>query len=712
MALDMRDPAEEERLVTLTEKVPGVKHWTAETPNLYTLLISLKDRRGNDLEVIACKVGFRTVEIRGGQLLVNGKPILIKGVNRHEHDPRTGHVISEESMIRDIELMKQCNINAVRTSHYPNDPRWYELCDQYGLYVVDEANIESHGIGYDPARTLGNKPQWMTAHMARTTRMVERDKNHPSVIIWSLGNEAGNGVNFHATYDWIKQRDSSRPVQYERVQTGWGKDAAFDRNTDILAPMYHWKDALLSFIDRYPDKPLIQCEYAHAMGNSLGGFKEYWDLYRQHPRLQGGFIWDWVDQALYKDLEDGTTIFAYGGDFGPPGTPSDTNFVCNGLVQPDRRPNPHFWEAKKLHQNILVSPVDMDRGEVEIYNEYFFKDLSNYYLQWEVIADGRRIEVGRIDQLMVGPGAKARVRIPYRVDKRPGEEYFLNLSFHTKEATRMIPAGFEQAWEQLPIPNSLPKATPAPQATPELSMSDADGMFTFNGKDFIMSLDRATGRISSYRYRGVELLAEGPVANFRRPPTDNDFGAGLQKKLTIWKDAMRPSIRPKVEAERLDAGRVKVTAQWGLLSGDATLITTYLISGDGAVEIRQDFDAIAGNYPILPKFGTTLQMPDGFSHVSWYGRGPHESYWDRKDGAKVGLYSGSVAEQFHPYVRPQETGNRADVRWFRITNEQGVGFQVEGEELLNFSALPFTDDDLDPGLEKAQQHAATLRPAI
>ena len=459
LAREVALPADGELSYAFAARVAAPRPWTAETPDLYTLLVTLADSAGRVLEVQSVRVGFRTVEIKGGRLLVNGRRVMIKGVNRHEHDPDTGHVVSETSMRRDIELMKQFNLNAVRTSHYPDDPRWYDLADEYGLYLVDEANIESHGMGYRLDTTLGNNPVWLGQHLDRTERMVERDKNHPSVIIWSLGNEAGNGTNFYATYGWIKSRDASRPVQYERSLREW--------NTDIYVPMYPTFERLIDYAEHNDDRPLIMCEYAHAMGNSVGNFQDYWNVIRRHDVLQGGFIWDWVDQGIRTTNASGQEIFAYGGDFGPPGTPSDGNFCINGIVAPDRALNPSIWEVKKVYQPVDLQAADPATGEVTIVNGYDFRSLDGLDLVWTVLEDGAPVESGTLPVPAVAASERAAVKVPFRaIRPAPGAEYHLDVSIRRRAAEPLVPAGHEIAWEQFELPVAAAAAPPAPEVQP------------------------------------------------------------------------------------------------------------------------------------------------------------------------------------------------------------------------------------------------------
>ncbi|MGB0931272.1 MAG: glycoside hydrolase family 2 TIM barrel-domain containing protein, partial [Chitinophagales bacterium] len=688
------------------------KLWTAETPYLYTLLITLQNKRGRTLEVLSTKVGFREVKIEEGTLLVNGKYVYLKGVNRHEHDPKTGHVISEESMMEDIRLMKQNNINAVRTSHYPNDPRWYELCDKYGLYVVDEPNIESHGMGYDLDKTLGNNPDWGEAHLQRTMRMLERDKNHPSIIIWSLGNEAGNGVNFYATYEWIKRRDPSRPIQYERVQDIEGKDATFDYNTDIIAPMYEWADNLVTFAAKHPDKPVILCEYAHAMGNSVGNLKEYWDIIEAHPQLQGGFIWDWMDQGLYKTLENGKTIFAYGGDFGDANTPSDANFLANGLILPDRTPNPHLWEVKKVYQYIKVEAVNLEEGKIRIDNQYAFKGLDDLYLHWQILANGKPLKEGKMMDLPIPAGTDATIRLAnFSLQKQNDVEYFLNVSFRTKAATDMIPANHELAVEQFGVENTLKSKVMNFEDIPNLAYKEVGGKVLIEGENFSVTFNKSEGVLTSFKSKGTELINAPLKPNFWRAATDNDYGAELPKKLKVWKTAFDRATLVGVEIRKVSDYKIIVATVWRLAEVNASQAISYEIFGNGKILISNKFESQSKVQPMLPKFGMTLQMPKTFDKLKWYGRGAHESYWDRKTSALVGLYEGKVSEQVHPYMRPQETGNKSDVRWATLTDEQGRGLKVsfvEGDELLNVSANHFAMEDLDGGETKSQTHSGEL----
>jgi beta-galactosidase len=690
--------------VRLQRRIPGVRPWTAETPALYTLLVTHRDASGDVLEATSIRVGFRTVEISAGQLRVNGVPIVIKGVNRHEHDPVTMHVVSEERTLQDLRLMKEAGINAIRTSHYPHHPRFYELADEYGFWVVDEANVESHGMGYRPDETLGNDPDWMAAHLARTRRMVERDKNHPSVIVWSLGNEGGNGVNFYATYGWTKGRDPTRPVQYERSQR--------EPNTDLYVPMYAGFQHLIDYAEGDDPRPLIMCEYAHAMGNSLGNFTDYWEIIDRYPKLQGGFIWDWVDQGVLKTDAEGRDFWAYGGDFEPDSVRNDGNFLANGIVLPDRTPNPSYWEVKKVYQPVRVHDVDVAAGVVEVENRYLYRDLSHLTLAWTLLEDGEEVLGGNLVDLEVPPGARRAVTLPLAaVTPNPGSEYHLELSFRQRVDQGLLTRGHEVAWEQVAWPGA-PIVSDVPDVpdldVPDLVLSETGEEVVVTGRRFELRLDRASGRIASWVFDGRELLLSGPEPNFWRPPNDNDFGGGWQTRLGVWKGA-GPGFRPDaVEVERLGASEVLIRVSGTVPAGASGYATTYRILGNGDITVENAFTPGEPDLPRMPRFGMAMVLPRELSSISWFGPGPHESYWDRKAGARVRHWRSTVSEQLHPYVRPQETGNKTDVRWMALTDDGGAGLLVMGDPTFSGSALHFTMDDLDPGEEKAGRHSGQL----
>jgi beta-galactosidase len=688
------------------DTIPEVRRWTAETPELYTLLVTLEAADGAAVSVTPLRVGFRTVEIAGGQVRVNGVPITIEGVDRHEHDPGTGHVVTTESMREDIRLMKAANINAVRTSHYPNDPRWYELADELGLYLVDEANIESHGVGYDPEVTLGNDPDWSLAHLTRTRRMVERDKNHPSVIFWSLGNEGGNGANFEATYSWIKQRDPSRPVQYERAGRAW--------NTDLYVPMYPGFEHLETYALGDDPRPLIMCEYAHAMGNSVGNFTDYWEIIERYPKLQGGFIWDWVDQGIRKVTERGDTIWAYGGDFGPPGTPSDGNFLINGLVQPDRRPNPHYYEVKAVYQWIRTEPVDAVHGQIRVRNRYQFRDLSSVELRWRLREDGAVVAEGGAPLPAVAPGDYAEIDLGLGArDWKPGAEYHVDVRYLRRADDGLLPAGHEEALTQLDLgrPGGAVRAAGVIEDAGPAELRETPGVFVLAAGDVRAEIDRETGLLRSFRAGSRELLAAPLVPDFWRPPTDNDFGGGWQRKLGVWKKAGPGFSVVTVRTEMGDDGAARVVVTGRIPTGDTPLILTYTLHPDGAIEVTERLEPVEGaDLPRLPRYGMRTRVPAAYHRTEWFGRGPMESYWDRKTAAVVGRWSLDVADWAHPYVRPQETGNRTDVRWLELRDDRGWGLRIEGTPLVEVTAMPYARKDLDPGDEKAQRHWGELRP--
>ncbi len=681
----------------LKKTIPNVDVWTAETPNLYALQITIK--KGTDvLTSVVDDIGFRSIQVKDGKFLVNGKPILIKGVNRHEHDPKTGHVISRRSMEEDILLMKEFNINTVRTSHYPADPYWYDLCDKYGLYVIDEANIESHGIGYDPKKTLGNKPDWYVAHFTRIFRMVERDKNHPSIIMWSMGNEGGDGINFIRCSNWIRSRDPSRPVHYER--------AGDNDHVDVFSPMYTGVEWLKKWVKKKNKRPLIMCEYMHAMGNSLGGMSDYWDIIRKEEQLQGGCIWDWVDQGLEKVSESGQVYFAYGGDFGPPETPSDGNFLINGLVQPDRVPNPHAFEAKKVYQNFIVKPVGLLDYLVEIKNEHFFLNSDLFAISWEVRSDGETLKKGKVKNLKLGPLESKVVQIPLEKFKmRPLKEYFLKIQFTLKEDMGLLKKGHLVAWEQIDLVNyNTLKKISMDNFHPDSLMNfsnfesfdNNDSIIKIVGNDFEISFSKKEGTLKSWKKNGVELLLNGPKPNFWRIPTDNDFGNNMPKRMASWKEASDIQIIEKVDAVK-QSGLAKVKVYYKYANVKSLGEIEYNIFGNGHIIVRHNFRPYDDDLPNIPRIGISMEIPKNFDNIVWYGRGPHENYCDRKSSTMVDVYSGKVSEQFHHYIRPQESGNKTDVRWATFRNKSGVGLMFSG--FFSFNANHYRSDDFDHGFD-------------
>jgi beta-galactosidase len=674
--------------ILFEQDLPGILPWSAEAPNLYTLVLQLKNELGVATEAVSCKVGFRTSEVKDGQYLVNGKVILMKGVNRHEHDPVTAHVISRESMIRDIELMKQNNINTVRTCHYPDDPFWYELCDQYGLYVIDEANIESHGMGYDPDRTLGNNPAYKKAHLARVEAMVERDKNHPSVVMWSMGNEAGDGVNFDTCFNWIHMRDASRPVHYERAE--------LRRNTDIYCPMYPDIEYLEDYASQPRERPLIMCEYSHSMGNSTGNLQDYWDVIEKNRQLQGGSIWDWVDQGFLQKNQDGEAYFAYGGDFGPPGMPSDSNFCTNGLVLPDRTPHPALFEVKKVYQYIKILPEDIENGQIRIKNMYDFLDLSHVDVKWALMANGHPFIQGVIEKPDVKPGEEKVFTISApKITPAPGTEYFFDFHVVTRQAYTLIPKGFEIASEQIQLPWFSPLEPFPHKASLEIVWSPDKKFLDIVGISMTIRFNTTDGTITSWMHEGKELISQGPYPNYWRGPTDNDHGNRMQKRLAVWKEASHRRMVKQFKVWQPDPRVVHCAVEFALMGARVIHKIEYIMLGTGDVIIKSSMDPGAAELPELPRFGINLKIPAEFDQVKWFGRGPFENYCDRNTAALVGLYESSADQMFFPYVRPQESGTRTDVRWAALTNGAGEGLLITGEPYFSFSALPYTMDDLD-----------------
>jgi beta-galactosidase len=704
--VDMRVdcPATERRKTcTLVARVPDVKAWSAETPHLYTLYITLRDADGKTLEVIPTRVGFRTVEIKNAQVLVNGQPVLFKGVNRHEHDPRTAHVISEADMRKDIELMKQLNVNAVRTCHYPSDPLFYELCDEYGIYVCDEANIESHGLYYSLDKSLGNNYRWLAAHLDRVMRMYERDKNYPCVTFWSLGNEAGNGYNFYNAYMALKKTDPTRPVQYERAVHEW--------NTDIYVPQYPSPKSFRWYAENLPDRPMISSEYAHAMGNSLGNFKEYWEVIEDPscPTLQGGFIWDWIDQGL-QVTRNGKTFYAYGGDFEPESVfaekGNDRNFLINGVVNPDRIPNPGAYEVKKVYQNIGTALASKQRYEVEVKNKSYFRDLSSYYLSWELLENGQPVQSGRVENLNAAPQQTAKIKLPVTYTLQPsGKEYFLNVRYKLKAAEPFLPKDFEVADEQFALSGFVAPAFTPSQAPVKATQTEKE--WTGKGKNFSVTFDLENGLIKSYTYNGQKLIGSGGgQACFWRAMVDNDHGANLNSTLNVWRDAGK--AEPTTVTVAREGEAYKIVAEKSLLNGDAKLTQTYTVDGSGTIAVANSFEKIKGEYPMMPKFGAGFVVPKQYSNLTYYGRGPWENYIDRSYSANVGLYKSTVDEQFFPYVRPQENGNKTDVRWLALTDKKGKGLKITGKLPMEFSALFYSINDLDPEQNRKQYHSGEL----
>lgn len=679
--------------------------WTAETPDLYTLTATVS-KDGKVKEVVPVKVGFRKVEIKDNQLMVNGKPIIVKGVNRHELDPDGGYVVSRERMLQDLAIMKQNNINAVRTSHYPNDAMWYDLCDSVGMYVVAEANLESHGMGYGP-QSLAKDPSWQLAHKQRNQRNVARNFNHPSVIIWSMGNEAGDGVNFQEVYKWLKAEDPSRPVQYEQAaQNEW---------TDIVCPMYATPEWVKNYAENPKSyRPIIQCEYNHVMGNSGGGFSEYMDLTREYANNQGGFIWDFVDQGLRGYNKDGKMIYTYGGDYNDYDA-SDNNFCDNGLISPDRVPHPHMNEVYYQYQSIWTEPVDLERGVVRVKNENVFTDLSNYMLRWALVEDGKTLQSGIVDNLNVAPGSSAEITIPYNLSKLTGDkELLLNVDYLTKNEANLVPAGHVQARGQMelkPYNFDVQSFSKDSDLTAKNVDDQNSNRLTVHGKDFTIEFDRKDGYISKYIYKGVSLLEQGSEIkpSFWRAPTDNEYGNGFAVDSKVWRN-------PELKLQNLKCtaadGLVNVVADYDIVGLDAKYRMTYAINSAGQISIDASMTKANNkvSLPELNRFGIEIVMPASMDVSKFYGRGPVENYSDRKTGALLGEYVMKASEQAHAYIRPQETGTKSDIRRWSQTNAGGRGLSVTSDKPFYGSAIEYSVSSLDNGNEKTQRHFNDITP--
>ena len=731
------DPDGKEVIVTGTDnvrngvakyqlRVKNVRKWSAETPNLYTLVVSPIQNGGmySPYEIIQVKVGFRKVEIKNKQLLVNGQPVLLKGANRHEMDPDEGYNVSEKRMIQDIMMMKRLNINAVRTCHYPDDPRWYDLCDKYGLYVVAEANQESHGFQYgDDA--AAKKPEFAKQIMERNQHNVSMFYNHPSIITWSLGNETVMGDNFIQAYNWIKSQDKTRPVQYEQARRGAG--------TDIFCPMYYPVSACEKYAkDPNSPMPLIQCEYNHTMGNSGGNLSDYWNLIRKYPIFQGGFDWDFVDQALHRNIVKPMSIlpykmnneelrkveYTYGGDYNKY-DPSDNNFNCNGIIGPDRQMNPHAYEVAYQYQNIWAKMVSAETGQVSVYNENFFRDLSNYALAWSLEEDGVETQNGTIADLDVPAQQSRTYTIPYDRSKITGKEVFLNIDFRLKNAEPLMTAGQVVAYAQLPVvtkqacEGDCSKMLAEGHGKKKMKLAaKKDNVIAVTTPNLSFKLDRTTGLISEYAYNGKSMLGEGGTLkpNFWRAPTDNDMGAGLQKKFKVWKNPQMNLKNIDVKKDK-KANTVTIVTSFDMPEVQGQMDITYLVfANTGAVKVTEDFKATEGaKVSDMFRFGMLMQMPYTMEKSNYYGRGPIENYSDRKDCMRIGVYTDDADNQYFPYIRPQESGTKSDIRWWKQTDATGLGLQVKSCTPFYASALHFDTEELDDGDEKEQRHSFDLK---
>lgn len=685
-----------ESAVAGTAKIPKPRLWSAEDPYLYTTLVTLKDASGQVVEVARCNTGFRKVEWKSGIFLVNGRPVKLKGVDRHEHDPDHGRAVPFERMVQDIEWMKRLNINCVRTCHYPDDVKWLDLCDKYGIYVVSEANIESHGMGYSAPKTLAGRPEWRAAHIDRVTNMVERDKNHPSIIIWSLGNEAGHGDNFAAAADAVHALDSTRPVHYEGMNSV----------ADIDSTMYPSVESIITRGKSTNPKPFFMCEYAHVMGNSLGNFQEYWDAIEKYPSLMGGCIWEYIDQGLRRYTDGPATpdgkkpwVWAYGGDFDD--EPNDGIFCIKGVISADREAYPKTWEVKKVYQYIAVEPADLAKGLVKVTNKQFFTDLSGYDVRWEVSEDGRTIESGDLPPMKLGPSESANLKIPFAtIAAKPGAEYFLRVSFHLHSDTIWASKGYEVAWQQIKLPAAAPATIEPFAAMPNLAAQQDGDLISFSGARFSVSFRKSTGAIASLTYDGTTVIKDGgaasngPALSVLRAFTDNDkwmSDSFISAGLTVLQRRVRAF---DVQPVSNNAYRVTVAIDVIGAKGRGFRHTCiYTILGNGAVVMDNTVEPV-GDLPVLPRVGLQLALPKAFENLTWYGRGPWASYPDRKQSADIGRFNGTVTDQLVPNVRPQEDGAKEDVRWAALTDEGGKGLLITADSHLMLTALHFTPEDL------------------
>jgi len=674
----------DEAVLEMQADIKSPKKWSAETPYLYRVLLSLKNEQGEVIETQTCSFGFRKSEIIKGEFYVNGVSTLLKGVNRHEHDPVHGRAVPVFRMVQDIKLMKQNNINAVRTAHYPNKRQFYELCDLYGLYVIDEVNLETHGISFGKDLLPGSDPKWTKAVVDRAERMVERDKNHPSIVIWSLGNEAGHGENFKEMVKSIRQIDQTRPFHYRQMNSIVDMDSMTYRT-----PLWIIIRAVM-----VPNRPFLLNEYAHAMGNSMGNLQEYWDAIEKYPVLIGGFIWDWVDQGLLKTSPSGKKYWAYGGDYGD--KPNDNNFCINGIVQPDRKPNPSLYEVKKVYQYVKVHPVNLLEGKVTIQNKYDFLNLIFLDINWELSADGIVIQKGKLPKYSLPPKASREITVPFDKPRlKAGTEYWLKLTFALSEGTSWADAGHTVAWDQFEVPFNV--GEPMVLAfvdMPALELKEESDKIIVTGKEFVLSVDKTKGAIDTMKYKGNDLIISSLVPNFWRVPNDNDRGEKFPEKAKTWKTAGPDRQITTINAEQVNPQMVRISVESELGVNGSSCQNTYTVYGSGDCVVESKL--IRGEQaPELPRFGMQMQIPGRFDTVTWFGRGPHETYWDRKTSGAVGLYCGPVKEQIHNYIRPQENGNKTDVRWLALTDDNGLGLLVAGMDLINFSAWPYTMEDLE-----------------
>ena len=711
----------QENNIAFKQSLPAIKSWNAESPNLYTLLIVLKDKKGTIQEAIAEKIGFRKVEILNNQFLINGKAVLLKGVNLHDHDEISGHVVSEELTLKDLEVMKQNNINAIRCSHYPKNEYFYRLCDQYGFYVVDEANIEIHGMGTtnqgldndEKAKEIhpAYRPEWKAMHLDRTIRMFERDKNFTSIVTWSLGNEAGNGENFMATYQWLKGNDTTRPVQYEGA-------TKYD-NSDIQAPMYATIEDMVAYAENDPQRPFIQCEYAHAMGNSVGNLQDYWDVIEKYDVLQGGFIWDWVDQGLKSKNEAGIEFYAFGGDLGGQDLQHDNNFCLNGIVNPDRSAHPSLYEVKKVYQYIKFEQEDLKSRQFRIFNNYDFTPLSIFDFSWELLENGIAVETGSIADIATAPGTSEVVQIDLPPLRNPASEYHLNIYAKTKNSAALVPQHHLLAYEQFQLTPFLPAEFE--NRTEGISVSKQGEVITVKGEGFEVGIDASTGTMVTLDYGNGNLILKGMQPNFWRAPIDNDYGYNMPEVLKKWKLATEEQNLASLELNydeqqqpldllKLSANpfsiqnNLELAAKFNLSAVGGVAGITYRINNKGEIMIACNLSELQGQLPILPKYGTNFVIKKAYDNVNWFGRGPHENYQDRNTSSLIGAYNAKVEELYYPYIRPQENGNRTDIRSVSFTDDSGKGISITAAQPFEFSAHHQYNSDFDEGPTKNQRH--------
>ena len=699
--------------VEFAKEISSVLSWSAEIPNIYTLEVKTLDKKGTLLETISKKIGFRRIDVKDGVMTINGKYVFMKGVNLHEHHADNGHVVDEATIIKDLTLMKAANINAIRTSHYPQSTRFYELCTEYGFYIVDEANIESHGMGYNLDVTLGNKHEWIDAHMDRTTRLWERDKNHTCVITWSLGNEAGNGVCFYETYKYLKSKNDGRTVQYERAGDEW--------NTDIVCPMYTNTEWLKKYGKANNDRPLIMCEYAHAMGNSIGNLQDYWDVIEKYPTLQGGFIWDWVDQGLRQKDENGAEFFAYGGDFGTD-MPSDGSFCANGIVASDRKIHPGYYEVQKVYQSVKFALVGDKQGTVKVTNNYSFINLDGFTLNYEVVSNGDIIFKGDAKLSSIVPFASKDIELFNNKDFGTDKEVFLNVYLSKGEKDGLIPADYIYASEQMQLVKAPQKIElPKPSF---VSIKSTKTDYKVSGSNFSMTFNKANGQLVSWKKDGKEQLEAPAEINLWRAPTDNDFGNGLDKRAAVWRNVKDRLVVKSKTYKQIGKNQVVITFNFDLKSVNgrktvAKLTQSFDVNGSGVMTMNQSMKIVSRKVSELPRFGWNLILKKNYDNVTWYGRGPFENYWDRKTAAFIGKYKNSVNDNYTAYIRPQENGNKTDVRWIELSDNSSklkvisnipFEFTVHHNLWADFESPNRTDGSQINGKEGLRRHENDVQP--